>query len=529
MSLRIFVNDYHESMPLPVNTTVTGYIQVALRKAKQQARVTQIPLVFFGHIRTDICYESGCGQNRTTERYSSKSLLFSHSYILTKPAFKSAPSRRGEDGGTLTFPFQFLIPKHAEGVPRALTEVEHGPRDDEFPGSVGYDQPDRKCPPFPLPDTMKEFHAYTANASETTARATVRYTIQAKPPGLSSVSKLWMEKAEDQCDILIFNPVSFPYTPPQVRYKTLRYMQTVRSMRLLASHKDQNHLSFRENMRRVFKKDKLPYRTLGLSLAVPDTLLWDVPGEQPLSIFINIQRLASGVIDAETDNVDVKSSQLSSRSDSKSPHLLPYDDTKRDKQSHTYAPANSKEKHHYLGPLSQLPGPTLDSGPLEAIPNPDIHLSRLTLNLVSHTSLRGSEPNTKIRSGMTYECHTSALLYAFRPRRGDAAYLVPIRSPLSVSLHPSSQNSSKTTASDGWLDLGPLLGITHGHLHTIGQHAKSIGMNTDGSLQGEFVTPNLRRSWGLEWDLRVVARLGGEKKEVRWRRCGVRVGLVRGY
>lgn len=527
MSLKIYV-DHYDGTPVPTNTTLTGTIAVQLRKAEQRSEITQIQLVFYCRSKVDITRtrQTGAGNNRHTthEYYHSKCILFSHSYTLTSSSFQPAASRRGEDGGTLHFPFSVHIPTHAEPVPPNVTEVHRGDvlgYSDMFPGTLGYDPPHAVQPPMPLPDTMLDFRDDVTNSYRVDAKAQVRYTLRAEAPGLSSPSKLWMGDAEEDCDIAVFNPVSFP-TAPLVNYNQMCYDETIRTMRLLPSHGKEHRLSFRENMRSVFKKDKLPFMTLRLGMSVPDTLWLDSPADAPLPIFLNVQRLLASLGEIDPSASGSKSrSRSRSRGDDEAP--VPPTDLNWDNKA-------PNAKSAYLAPPNQLPQQLPDG-----IPDPEVHLTRLTLTLTAHTSLRGNHPSPSSIGGQTMQAATSVRIFEWRASKSSPQIplvLLPTQSTPPPPPPISNPASSTGNNSDVWLNIGTTLNLTTAHLHSAGQ-ASGVGANSDGSLQGAFLLPNLAREWSVSWEVRV--EVAGE--EVRWRSedeegggggGGVGVRLLRG-
>ncbi|KPI38692.1 uncharacterized protein AB675_5934 [Cyphellophora attinorum] len=558
MSIRIFVNNYDPNTTvLPTNTTLTGYIEVTIRNASHRASLTQLPLVFYGRSKATMTYSESTGtgnDHRTHKHYfSSKALLFSHSYTLTNPTFTPAASRRGEDGGILTFPFSCLIPTHTEPCPPETTDLHRAhvlnPRPPIFPGSLGYDPPGTGLPSAPLPDTCLDFHDHISNASSTTCSASIRYSLKTEAPGVSTKSKLWMGDAEERADVAIYNPISFPSGPqPQISFCEVRYEATARSLRLLASHgkEAQRRLSFRESMRSVFQKGKLPFVTLGLRMSVPDVLMLDGPDDQPIPIRIGVARLAAGVGGEYAGSDDEKGSRSRSRSPTPNPSATQgwdssngYDnkDPMQQQQPPTIQGQSSQystrpnEKVQYPQYLSPNPGLQPQRHQDDQIPNPAIRLTRLTLSLVSLNSLRGnaSDPtndplgteyhsNPRYHPNMTFVSFKSAPVFDWEPSKDPSQQ---------VFLRVSSDQQQD------YIDIGQVLGITTSDLRAAGGNVRAIGANSDGSLQAGFSTPNWSREWMLEWEVRV--EVAGDK-EIKWK-CragkegpgegGVGVGLVR--
>src|SRR5262245_59791142 len=91
----------------PCSSLVRGHVEVHIKDASQASSIDRLNLKFYGRAKAVIAD----GTTKNTTYYNSKALLFSHHYTLTDPpTFTIAPSRRGEDGGTLSFQFEIRVP-----------------------------------------------------------------------------------------------------------------------------------------------------------------------------------------------------------------------------------------------------------------------------------------------------------------------------------------------------------------------------------------------------------------------------------
>ncbi|ETN46484.1 uncharacterized protein HMPREF1541_00669 [Cyphellophora europaea CBS 101466] len=474
MSIKIYVKGY-DGTALPTGSLCEGHIEVHFKKAEHKDTIKQVLVNFYGRSKARITREerrsNGSNGTRTVyHHYDSKCLLFNHHYPLDNPTFSPPLSRRGEDGGILIFPYSFRIPTHAEPQDPYSTESRgaqvlnpSGP----FPGTLGYDPPGYEQPPLPLPDSCDNF--YTRIDSRFQAEASVRYTIHAICPQLKAgASRLWMGEVDEKADINIINPVSLP--AQLIQWKRLAHEDAIRTLRLLPFHQT-NRLSFRENVRSVFKKDRLPWCSFRMTMAAPDILWLDRPSDQPLPISLSIERIGSGEGSAS-------SHRASSTSDAGPPSPLPA-------KAGASPPDNKNSLSPYPSHQSPSPSPALE------FPTPPIYLKRLTLNLITTTLLRGSDPKPTSYGGQTYEAVGASPIWEWRADKAN---------PM-IELHANGIDTATAP-----FELGRELGITWAALH------RAAAAKYFGGLQSEFVVPNLHRSFGIDWELRLEC--AGE--EFRW-------------
>ncbi|KIV89285.1 hypothetical protein PV10_08863 [Exophiala mesophila] len=470
MSVKIFVDGF-DGRPIPTNSIVKGEIQVKISKTEQRNNVTRVFLNFYGRSKVKITRRQQTNNFRsshqhrhqsqyTTYVYESKCLLFTHHHILDQSTFQIAASRRGEDGGTLVFPFEFRIPTHSEPQPPPSIDSHNSncfQPSGCFPGSLGYDPPHKVPPPQPLPDTMNSFS--DSQFSNESATASVRYTLRATVPDLSGgARKLFgvLGPAESVVDLPLYNPAGPPQNPIQPQH--LAYEDVVRSLRLLPSHQT-TKLSFREQMRSVMKKDRLPWLAVGITFQAPEVLWLDLPPDTTLPFAINVRRLAGGI--GETTGLPPPTSPLP-------------------------APVNDPyEKDEKGRRLEKVPPPE-NSHP-DYVPTPQIFLKRLRVNLVAHTALRGGEDRFN----------------GYGPRHFDSLIAVPM---FEFKASRSTPQIEVAVSDSEWLDIGAVLGVTYQHLTSA---ATESGI---GGITGEFLIPNIWRRWGIDWDMRFECA----DKEIRW-------------
>ncbi|KAL2208032.1 hypothetical protein CC79DRAFT_1368887 [Sarocladium strictum] len=477
MSVQVYVNGF-DGRPVPTGSHLTGYVRVKCKKPEQARAITQVLFAFYGrssvHITrrklvTRMEYSShdrferhyrplqprqvGPRSHWETSYYTSDCLLFSHRQVLVQS--NSQIPVAGDDCA-VDFPFEVRVPTHSEPQPPDNLEghnCECFSASGCFPGSLGYDPPGKTTQPQPLPDSIYSFEDRLIENTEGTAQ--VRYTMHAIAPELSGGGR-WIfgssSPAENSVDISLYNPVSMPPTP--IQYKTLGHQDTVRTMRLLQDNQNKR-LSLRDNMRSIFKKDKLPWLALGLVFQAPELLWIDQPAETKLPFSIGVRRLAGGVGEAT------------------GPPPQPMPGVPCDEKGRPLDPAAAAAADDFMR-----------NNPIH-VPTPKVYLKSLKLKLVAHTALRGG-----------YDRFSG-----FGPKRFEGI------TPITFFKYKTSSPTFELPVGDNaWLDLGQALDATLGPLRQAG------GESGLGGITGEFLTPNVWRRYGVEWDL----RLDVEGEEVRW-------------
>jgi hypothetical protein len=456
MSLKIFVNHPPE-VPLQTNQLVDGYVEAHYKKAEHKDLIQQIILKFYGRSKVHIIrtQQSHNGQNSSTHTFHhhSKALLFAHYHRLNNPNWSPPASRRGEDGGILTFPFSFRIPTHAEPQDPPTTDAHRAhvfdPREG-FPGSVGYDPPGQVPPAAPLPDSLYEVSV--RYDSRIRAEASVRYTLNAECPQLQAgASRLWMGNVDESVDLNIINPASL--APQNIQWVRFGFEDVIRSYDLLPSD-DRPKIGFRDRMSAVFKKDCLPWCAFHVALQLPDTLWVDRPSDAPLPLHLSVKRVASGA--GERRRSDAGHEQPPTPMPAATRMPLP----------------NQETLSAYPSTQSSLIGPQDPT-----IPTPQLTLTYFTLKLNYFMAVRGAELSTSSYGGRTYELTDDVTFFDWKASKKQPQVEIPVDD-------------------DAWFDLGQRMGITYGHMKT------AAGYNGFGGLQGEFRTPNLTRSFGIEWTMK---------------------------
>lgn len=480
MSLKIFVN-HPPDTPLQTNQIVNGYVEAHYKKPEHRDLIQQILLKFYGRSKVHITrtQQSHNGQNSRTQtyHYHSKALLFSHYHRLNNPTWSPAPSRRGEDGGVLTFPFSFRIPTHAEGQDPGTTTAHRAHVFDpheNFPGSVGYDPPGRVPPPLPLPDTLYEVSARYDHRIR--AEACVRYTLNADCPQLKAgASRLWMGSVDESVDLNIINPATV--SPHSINWSRLAFEDVIRSNLLLPAD-DRPKMGIRNRMSAVFKKDRLPWCSFCITLQMPDTLWVDRPADAALPIHLNIRRVGSGAGERRKSDAGSNPPPSPIPPESK-PTYLPNQET-----------------------LSSYPTPQFSgSSPQDfSIPTPQINLTSLTLKVVYYMAVRGAGVSSSSHGGYGYEMsdHYGGRSYAMADYYGGRTYeLADYVTIFDWKAGKKRPQVEVPVGDDVWFDLGQQMGITYGAMR---------GSSRDhgfGGLQGEFRTPNMTRSFGIEWSMKL--------------------------
>jgi hypothetical protein len=241
-----------------------------------------------------------------------------------------------------------------------------------------------------------------------------------------------------------------------MQYKTLGHQDTIRTMRLLHSHQEKR-MSFRDNMRSIFKKDRLPWLAFGIVFQAPHLLWLDQAAETKLPFSLGVRRLAGGI--GETTG----------------PPPLPMPGVPCDEKGRPLDPAAAAAADDYM---------KNNSG---HIPTPKVFLKSLKLKLVAHTALRGGYDRFSGYGPKRFEGITPVTFFKFKASSSTPQLELPV-------------------GDHAWTDLGAALGATLGDLRVAGSEA---GL---GGITGEFLTPNVWRRYGIEWDMRLECA----EEEIHW-------------
>lgn len=285
MSVRILIDERSSGIFSP-GQQIQARVEVALKTAAQRETINQVNLSFRGQSKITIKVETGTGDSKSTSYYYSTAFLFYRALTLTSPSYQPPASRRGEDGGTLTWHFQMEIPERIEPVHPDLVKTYKGdifqPDNEKgFPGSLEFQYQ-------PLPDSLPHFSSSRGPSKD--IYGGLQYLLNAEVVGLpAGIKGLWIGNKDVEYEIQVRN--SGPHVPMQIQWQTLTEDTTVRSLLLLPSHSD-GHLTFREKTRSIFKKSSLPSIELALTFSMPETLLLDLPAAEELPFRINVRRVA---------------------------------------------------------------------------------------------------------------------------------------------------------------------------------------------------------------------------------------------
>ncbi|KAH8176215.1 hypothetical protein LIA77_04633 [Sarocladium implicatum] len=132
-------------------------------------------------------------------------------------------------------------------------------------------------------------------------------------------------------------------------------------------------------------------------------------------------------------------------------------------------------------------GRPIDPGHIDHIPTPPVYLKSLKLKLVAHTVLRAGYDHYGSQGPRRFETFTAVTFFKYKASSSAPQIELP------VGQHT-------------FTDLGRSLGANMGDLWSADSDA---GL---GGLTGEFLTPNVWRRWGVEWDVKVVCA----EEEVHW-------------
>ena len=400
--------------------------------------------------------------------------------MLENSTFQIAGTRRGEDGGTLHFLFEFIIPEYSEGVSPEKMEAHSADALPEvagvWPGSVAYF--DNVPMSQRLPDSLPGFNQI-GTGYRVNVEGSVSYKVRAEVPGMGAGWKsLWMGKMDSDVVVPVVNLSARGGSADQVQWHSMNHRDAVRSLRLLPSHAE-GRLSFKERTRSIFKKSALPALGLTMNFQAPQTLFIDAVDEDPLPFFLSIARTSSAV---------------------------------KDGISRTTSAATGSSSNDTSGLDDKAS--VSDSGDVYDIPTPKVYLTRLSVTLVAHNQVRTNPSTQRYMDPGQAESFAEHVIFEYRYQKqneGDRKIELPL----------AEADSSSSTSNAGYLgreksgelgarpvtggtqwSVGEQLGVNHGMLRALGP-----------SIVPDFATPNLARSYLLQWEVRVECC--GE--EVIWR------------
>ena len=470
MPLRIVFHNPSQG-PYTTGSLVQGHLELDIKRAAQQDELKQINLYFSCRSKIRITRVTGAGNNRRTHYYNCKSVLFSRSYVLENSTFEIAGSRRGEDGGVLHFPFEFMVPAYAEGVSPEKMQLHSAdalPPSGTWPGTAAYF--DHEPMSQPLPDSLPNFHLI-GMISRISLDGSVTYKVRAEVPNLGAGWKsLWIGKLDEDVFLPVRNLHHRREIVEQIQWHSQSFREEVRTLRLLPTHADGN-LSFRERTRSIFKKSALPSLGLEMTFSAPQTLFLDGPEQDPLPFFLSASRTTSGA------------------GDSLSPTTVSLDDK------------NSVS----------------ESGEAYDIPTPKVYLNRLAVTLMSHSQIRTNPSTRRYMDPGEAEGFAEYEIFEYKYQKEEGSKIelplsscsntTPAYPPEKVGLHSPTVtqtltgSSSATSGTGQQWSAGESLGVNHAMLQALGA-----------GVVPDFATPNLARTYLLQWEVRV--EVCGE--EVKW-------------
>ena len=403
--------------------------------------------------------------------------------MLSNSTFQIAGTRRGEDGGTLHWPFEFAIPEYSEGVSPEKMELHSAdalPEWGGWPGSAAYFD----NVPFsqPLPDSLPAFNQI-GTGYRVNVEGSVSYKVRVEVPGMGAGWKsLWIGKMDSDVVVPVVNLSSRrDMTTEQVRWQEMRFVGYVRTLRLLPTHAE-GRLSFKERTRSIFKKSALPSLGVTITFHAPQTLFIDAADDDPLPFLLSIARTRSA----------------------------PGADTSRTTSA---AGGSLSSDTQILGEKDSVS----ESGENHDIPVPQVYLTRLSVTLVAHSQVRTNLSTKRYMDPGEAETFAEHEIFEYRYQKaneGDRKIELPLSQ---TDAGPSSSSPSNTgflghaksaelgsrpsTGQTQW-SIGEQLGVNHAMLRALGP-----------SIVPDFTTPNLARSYLLQWEVRVECC--GE--EVSWR------------
>lgn len=146
MSIRIVLdNEVHGKSPFHSGSQIAGSVRIDVDSASfsVQKSFTQVELCWT--CCSDLQFERRVQvttADPVTRTFKSKATLFDHKLLLTDRTFIPAASQRGEDGGTIVFPFNLTVPVYAEPILSSDTHFtfddDRFPPEDPWPGSASF-------------------------------------------------------------------------------------------------------------------------------------------------------------------------------------------------------------------------------------------------------------------------------------------------------------------------------------------------------------------------------------------------------
>ena len=400
--------------------------------------------------------------------------------MLENSTFQIAGTRRGEDGGTLHFRFEFVVPQYSEGVTPEKMELHSADALPEmapvWPGSAAYF--DHVPQSQPLPDSLPGFNQI-GSGYRVNVEGSVSYKVRAEVPGMGAGWKsLWMGKMDNDVVVPVTNLIGKGISTDQVQWHSMRHRDEVRSLRLLPSHAE-GRLSFKERTRSIFKKSALPSLGLTMTFQAPQTLFIDAADGDPLPFFLSIARTGATV----GDGISRTTSAVGA------------------------SPSNDNSALDDKGSIS-------DSGSFYDIPTPKVYLTRLSVTLVAHSQVRTNPSTQRYMDPGQAESFSEHAIFEYRYQKqneGDRRIELPLSeigssSSTSHAGYPGGEKSaelgSRPAPGGSQWSVGEQLGINHAMLRALGP-----------SIVPDFATPNFARSYLVQWEVRVECC--GE--EVIWR------------
>ena len=464
MALRIVFHDQPSDGRRLYSTgeKVTGHVEVDIKPVALKDQITKINLFF--SCRSKIGITRSAGHHRYY--FNCKSMLFSRRYLLVSPTFEVADSHRGEDGGTLKFPFELTIPEFAEAVGPDLVELHRAEvltSGRVWPATAAYFDQDPQSQP--LPDVLPNFHTM-GTFPGSAVDGSVIYKVRAEVPNLGADwQRLWIGKMEQDAFLAVVNLKRLPSTVAEgpVQWRDLKFKCDVRTLKLLPNHAE-SHLSILERTRGIFNKSALPSLELELAFSAPRTLFIDAADQLSLPFFLSVCRTNSHA------------------SEDPSLNTLGLD-----------------EKHNEIS----------ESVDPYTVTTPKVYLDRMRVILVAHSEVR-TNPHTRryMDPGENQAFQEHEIFdYKHNAKAGERVE-IPLIDPLNAARSSrgsfNEKGSSQVSSSKPMqFNIGEQLGITHELLRNI---PRSYDIVPD------FATPNLVRKYFLQWDIRLD--VCGE--EVRW-------------
>lgn len=193
MTVRIALRLDDDQLRFQAGSQIVGTVHIEISSASfaVQESFQQVDLAWT--CSSDLRFEHNVRlttSDPVTRKFKSTAVLFHHPHLLTERRFLPAASQRGEDGGTIIFPFRVIVPAFAEPIPTgtasSASESDIYPPNGFWPGSANYClRAGSQYPPQNLPSSSDESFSYPSGPV-VRFEGSINYTLHASVPGVKN-------------------------------------------------------------------------------------------------------------------------------------------------------------------------------------------------------------------------------------------------------------------------------------------------------------------------------------------------------